>query len=91
LETTRQIDVVLSLADAGPHATVTRKREDKGRIQHPVGIKKVSTTKKTHQRCSHYLPPSPNMRLPFFTVAILVCLITLVAAWSKEGKFAPDT
>jgi hypothetical protein len=31
------------------------------------------------------------MRLPFFTVAILACLITVVAAWSKEGKFAPDT
>jgi hypothetical protein len=27
------------------------------------------------------------MRLSVFTVAIVACLFTLVAAWSKEGKF----
>jgi hypothetical protein len=29
------------------------------------------------------------MRLSFYTVGILACMVSLIAAWSKEGKFSP--
>jgi hypothetical protein len=37
-----------------------------------------------------FLNTTTKMRLSLLTVAIVACLLTLVAAWSKEGKFSPQ-